>query len=279
MTYDLLLAGGLDVPRLAAALAALAAVPVEAVDVAPADVEERDWDAAVLCTYRPVHGDLSWSVDVYVTGSAPPSVAEAAKSLALSLETPVLYPAEEFPPSAYWMALPDGSRTRARVYENDREDGVALVIDAVAKPVRWLPAVRVEAQPEVIREHRVPTPVTGEFTAWLAAELLIPKRGDPVSSAIDRLAGWEALTVRMVSGWPPDGWYPAGYYQQDLENRDDLAGDVDRLPAEVAGRFAEALARVDEAFRAATREAAAPPEGRGWWWGRLPDPLPWPGTA
>jgi hypothetical protein len=189
----------------------------------------------------------------------------------------VLYPAEPLPPSAYWVALPDGSRTRARVYENDKEDGTALVIDAVAKPVPWLPAVRVEAQPEVIREHRMPKPITKEFTGWLATELLIPERGDPLSSAIDRLAGWEALTARMTSGWPPDGWYPAAYYQEDLENRDDLAEDVHRLPAEAAGRFAEALARVDDAFRAGTREATTAPDGRGWWWSRLPDPVPWLG--
>ena len=275
MTYDLLLVGDLNLSRLTAALGALAAVPVEAVDVAAADVEERDWDAAVLCTYRPVHGDLSWSLDVYLTVTSPPSANEAAGSLAVSLETPVLYPAESLPPSAYWMALPDGSRTRARVYEVDKEEGTALVIDAVAKPVAWLPAVRVEAQPEVIREHRMPTPITKELAAWLAAEPLTPER----DGAVDRLAGWEALTARMVAGWPPDGWYPAAYYQQDLENRDDLAGDVHRLPAEVAGRFAEALTQVDDAFRAATREAAAVPEGRGWWWGRLPDPPPWPGAA
>ena len=275
MTYDLLLAGDLDVPRLTAALAALAAVPADAVDVAPADVAERAWDAAVLCTYRPVHGDISWSLDVYLTGSAPPSVAVAAETLAVSLATPVLYPAESFPPSAYWLALPDGSRTRARVYENDEEDGTALVIDAVAKPVAWLPAVRVAAQPEVIREHRMPTPITDEFRAWAPAEL----RDDQLDAAVDRLAGWEALTVRMAAGWPPDGWYPAAYYQDDLAGRDDLADDLHRLPAEATSRFAEALAQVDEAFRAATRETADTPHGRGWWWGRLPDPVPWPGPS
>jgi hypothetical protein len=276
MTYDLLLVGDLDGVRLSAALAALASVPAESVDVAGADAEERDWDAAVLCTYRAVAGDVPWSLDVYLAVAAPPSVADAGKSLAVSLGMPVLYPAEAFPPSAYWMALPDGSRTRARVYEQDGEDGTALIIDAVAKPVGWLPGVRVEPQPETIREHRMPTPVTARFEAWLAAEMLIPERGDALWSACGRLAAWEALTERMTSGWPPDGWYPAEYYREDLTNRDDLAATAARLPADVAGRFAEALAQVDDAFRAATREAPALSEAPGWWWGRVPDPVPWP---
>src|SRR5689334_24895077 len=108
MTYDLLLAGDLDTARLSAALADLASVPLEAVDVAAAEAEERNWDAAVLCTYRAVLGDLTWSLDVYLTVPEPPSAVEAAGSLAVSLGRPVLYPAEPLPPSAHWMALPDG---------------------------------------------------------------------------------------------------------------------------------------------------------------------------
>jgi hypothetical protein len=187
-----------------------------------------------------------------------------------------MYPAEAFPPSAYWMALPDGSRTRARVYEQDKDDETAFVIDAVAEPVALLPEVRVQPQPEVIREHRMPVPLTEQFQAWLAAAMLIPARGEPLWSACDRLAAWEALTVRMTSGWPPDGWYPAEYYQEDLANRDLLARDADRLPAEAAGRFTDVVGRVDDAFRGATREMAAQRQQDGWWWNRLPDPVPWP---
>ncbi|GAA3955087.1 hypothetical protein [Actinoplanes auranticolor] len=275
MTYDLLLAGDLDVTRLSAALAGLASVTADAVDVAPAEAEaeDRDWDAAVLCTYRALQGDVPWSLDVYFAVPEPPDVGEVSGSLAASLELPVLYPAEPYPPSAYWMALPDGTRTRARVYE---QDGAAVVIDAVGKPVPWLPGVRVEAQPEVIREHRMPTPVTDGFEARLAAEMMIPAPEEELRAACGRLAAWEALTVRMKSGWPPDGWYPAEYFQQDLTDRDDLTTDVDRIPAAVRSRFTEALARVDDAFRAATREQPAASDGRGWWWSRVPDPVPWP---
>ena len=279
MTYDLLLVGDLDTARLRAALAELAAVPAAAVDVAAAEAEERDWDAAVLCTYRAVRGDVSWSLDVYLTVPEPPGVAEAAASLAGSLGLPVLYPAEAFPPSAYWLARPDGSRTRARVYEQDIEGEAALVIDAVAEPVAGLPRVRVQPQPEVIREHRMPTPVTEEFEAWLVAGLMLDERDDVLRSACGRLAAWEALTARMTSGWPPDGWYPAAYYQEDLANRDELAADADRLPAPVVGHFAAALARVDDAFRAATREQPAASRGQAWWWGRVPEPVPWTGGA
>jgi hypothetical protein len=213
-------------------------------------------------------------LNVYLTEavSGPLEEAEAAAQLAVGLGVPVLYSAQPYPPSAYWLASPDGSRTRARVYGED----AALVIDAVERPVALLPGVRVDAQPEVIREHRMPTPVTDGFKAWLAAEMLIPDRGDVLWSACDRLAAWEALTVRMSSGWPPDGWYPAEYYREDLETRDGLATDVGLLAAETSAAFVEALTRVDDAFRAQTRLGTEAPAGRGWWWGRVPDPVPWP---
>jgi hypothetical protein len=278
MTYYLLLVGDLVVARLAAALAALASVAVEAVDVALVDTAERAWDAPVLCTYEAVHGDVSWSLDVYLSDavSSAPDEAAAAAFLAVTLGLPVLYSAQPFPPSAYWLAAPDGLRTRARVYDDDQDDTTALVIDAVAAPVASLPGMRVAALPEVIRQHRVPTPVTDEFRAWLAAQMMIPSRGAALWSACDRLAAWETLAVRMASGWPPDGWYPAEYYRDDLPVRDELAADVDRVPPVVAGHFGEALARVDELFRAGTREEPTGPARRGWWWGRVPEPIPWP---
>lgn len=277
MTYDLLLAGDLDVARLTTALAAMASVPVEAVGVAAADDEERDWSKPVLCTYEAVRGDVSWSLDVYLTEAVPgpPGEAEAATHLAAGLGMPVLYSAQSYPPSAYWLALPDGSRMRARVYDEDD----ALVIDAVERPVALLPHVRVDAQPEVIREHRMQTPVTDGFKVWLAAQMLIPSKGDVLWSALDRLTAWEALTVRMSSGWPPDGRYPAEYYREDLQTRDELAADVARLPAVARDTFIKALARVDDAFSGQTREAAQTPTGRSWWWRRVPDPVPWPGLA
>lgn len=254
MTYDLLLVGDLDVVRLTVVLAKLASVPVDEVSVAAADDGDREWDKAVLCTYESVRGEVSWSLDVYLgeAVSDPPSEAAAAAELAAGLGTPVLYSSQPYPPSAHWLVLPDGTRTRARVYD----EGDALVIDAVERPVALLPGVRVEAQPEVIREHRMPTPIADGFQG----------------PAGDRLAAWESMTERMSAGWPPDGWYPADYYREDLANRDALAEDAARLPA----AFAAALTRVDDVFRSRTSELPDVPEGRGWWWGRLPDPVPWP---
>jgi hypothetical protein len=282
MTYDLLLIGDLHLARLTAALSVLVAVPVEAVDVAAADGgEDRNWDALVLCTYEAVRGDVTWSLDVHVSDAVPaaPDLAAAAEQLTLALGVPVLFSAQAFPPSAYWLAAPDGPRTRARVYDVDSDDGTALVIDAVERPVAALPGVRVEPQPEVIREHHMPTPVTDGFRTWLATELLIPEHGDALWSACTRLGAWETVTVRMRSGWPPDGWYPVTYYRDDLAIRDELAADANRLPPEVTGRFAGALAQVDEAFRSGTQDDPDAPDGRGWWWSRLPDPVPWPAPA
>jgi hypothetical protein len=145
--YDLLLVGDLDVARIAAALASLASVPVEAVSVA-ASGEERDWGAPALCTYDARHGDVSWYLEVYLTG-ATPTEAEVAAQLAVALNRAVLYSAPGVRPSAWWLAAPDGPATRARVYEPDEQDAEAgIVIDAVERPVALLPNVRVELQPE-----------------------------------------------------------------------------------------------------------------------------------
>jgi hypothetical protein len=129
MGYDLLVAGDFSFARLRAALARINEVPVDAVDVAAADVEDRDWQAAVLCTGEPRTGDISWSLDIYVTDAAgvERSVAESAEELAFELRVPVLYDAGGVRPSAYWLVAPDGPRTRARVYDGPG-DG-SLVID------------------------------------------------------------------------------------------------------------------------------------------------------
>lgn len=282
MTWDLLLAGDFDATRLAAALARIVGVPLEAVDVAAHGVVDRNWDAAVLCTYDRASGDISWTLDIYVADKAPrpASEADAAVFLAEALAIPVLYSIESNPPSAHWLAAPDGPPTRARVYPDDDVDSLALTIDAVERPVALLPHVRVERQPEVIREHRMATPITDGVRAWLEGHDDIPQAsGDPAWQATNRLAAWEALTVRMASGWPPDGWYPAGYYREDLELRDHLSADVQRVPAPLTARLEAALNAVDDAFRAGTRDGLVPgPLSPGWWWRRVPDPEPWRDT-
>ena len=274
--YDLLMAGDIAFARLRAALARINGVPVDAVDVAEADVEDRDWQAAVLCTCERRTGDITWSLDISVSDAVavPPSVAETAEELAYELRVPVLYDAGGVRPSAYWLAAPDGPRTRARVYDGpgDSDDG-SLVIDAVERPVASLPNVRVAWQPEVIRDHPVPHPIADAFDTTLGERGLIPETGDDLWRAATRLAAWEAVTVRMTSGWPPDGWYPRDYYDQDLEVRDELSRA--EVPASAAEPFQRALEAIDAAFRAHTREVATDPS-HGWWWGRVPDPEPWP---
>ncbi len=293
MTYDLFLAGHLDRSRLAEALAALTSVSVDAVDVADKDSPERRWDATVLCGCEPRTGDISWMLDVYVSERAPsaPSEADAAAYLADRLGVPVIYAAESIPYSAYWLAVPHGPRTRARLYNDDEDDPLRYTIDAVERPVPSLPHVRVEAQPEVIREHRMPTPAADELTALLAAG---PPAGSldegPLWHARNCLVAWEGLEVRMLSGWPPDGWYPADFYRQDLEMRDELERALKELPEIVASRFLAAVAKVDQQFEAATREVSDSdrlPEtlgldasiwsAKGWWWRRLPEVEPWRG--
>jgi hypothetical protein len=141
MTYDLLLTGDFDRAALAAALGDLAGVPADAVDIGEGDAEDRAWDSPVLCTYEPVGGDLSWLLDIYLGAGAAhePDVAVAAQLIAARLGTPVLWAAQEFPPSAYWLITPDSTRTRARVYDEEDGDLAAYRLDAVENPSRTSP--------------------------------------------------------------------------------------------------------------------------------------------
>jgi hypothetical protein len=107
VTYNLFIIGKLDWSRLAAALASLTSVPIDAVDVADTDdSDNRNWDAAVSCTYTRVEGDVTWLLDVYLTEEAPvrPTEPQAAAHLAEQLGTAVLYPEAVALPSAYWLA-------------------------------------------------------------------------------------------------------------------------------------------------------------------------------
>jgi hypothetical protein len=273
-SYVLLTTGHVDFVRLRTALAALASVPVDMVDVAGEGVMDRNWQAAVLCTYSPSSGDIRWSLDLYFSDAArvQPTEADAAAELAGALRVAVLYDAGLLRPSAFWLAAPDGPRTRARVFDRDDD---SLVIDAVARPVDLLPGVRVDLVPEVIKDTEVAHPVTDQFRARLSERGLVPHTGDELWYATTRLAAWEGLAVRMTSGWPPDGWYPSEYYDEDRECRDEL--DRAHLPAEVVQPFASALETVDAIVRANTREVVTDPK-RGWWWSRVPEPEPWPAS-
>lgn len=298
MSYDLLLIGEVDRARLAGALAELASVPADLVDIADADdPADRNWDAAVLCTCERAGGDISWSLDIYLSDivTPQPTVSRAAAVLARRFQMPVLYPAAEPLPGAYWLTTPDAPPTRARLVIADLP-GVGTLDDsapdmriaAVEHPVPALPSLPVMAQPEVIREHRMPTPVTGEFTAWQAGQEDAGGADDLLWLVRARLGLWESLTERMAAGWPPDGWYPAGYYREDLEARDFLSTAGYLMPGTSAARLEISLSQVDERFRDLTTEASdaslaewpglsdselsAP---RGWWWRRIPDPLPW----
>ncbi|RAG82313.1 hypothetical protein DN069_28160 [Streptacidiphilus pinicola] len=281
--YSLLLTGPLDRDDLRAALARPFAAAPNDVDVSAADDEDRDWETLVACTVEPVSGDVTWSLEVVCEADdrSLPDGPGLARVVAAALGQPVLCPAQPFPPSAYWLAAPGGLLTRARLYDVDDDTGEEgaprHVIDAVGDPVPEMPQLRVAPQPEVIREHPMPTPVSD----GLALPDPLP---DGLRRARNELGAWESLVARMTTGWPPDCWYPAAYFREDLEVRD-------RLGLLLAGPGAElllaALEEVDAAFRAATQEDGGASLAkaldlprvnlalRGWWWQRAPQPLPW----
>jgi hypothetical protein len=247
--YDLLLTGPCQPPELAAALANAFALPPAEIDVAAEDVDDRDWTASVLATYSERHGDIALSMSITAvneTGERPTEAALAAR-LAEDLGTPILYPACSYPPSAYWLTDGPSQPARARLEPSDEvdpsiEDDLSLTIAAVNRFVPALPLLHVTPIPEVIREHRLPTPLADALPPGFAEQ----------QSARNALAAWESFVTRLTSGWPPDRWYPADYYAEDLGYRDDADAHLLALAPDLAATMASALRTLDEAYVRAT---------------------------
>ncbi|MEE6263810.1 hypothetical protein [Plantactinospora sonchi] len=302
MPYYFLIFGALHRGQLRAALAALVARSVDEIDIADEGDLERDWTAPVLCTVSPVAGQPDWQLEIYLAESVARHTEPAVGAwLADRLRTVVIYPGQELRPSAYWLVGPEGRATRARIYDDawengdGTEDGPVYRIDAVEHPVPTLPDLPVAPIPEVIRDHRMPTPVTDRLRALLRPWLPERVSAADVSAvqeatwrAWNRLSAWEGLVARMAAGWPPDGWYPATHYREDLELRDELVEAGPEVPEPVRAPFATALGEVDRRFETLTGDdgggALAAELGEGyavttapdrWWWRRIPDPVPW----
>jgi hypothetical protein len=152
-SYTLLLTGEFSPEQLTAALAGATGVPVGAIDVAHLGSCDRSMDADVYATYEPVAGNVAWMLDVSVSGAVadPPGWEQLGAALATGLGQPVLYEAEPQSDTAYWLASPEGWRTRARVDDIEPPDGwggIAVDVQAVARKVDELPSVPVETDPE-----------------------------------------------------------------------------------------------------------------------------------
>lgn len=277
MVYDLLLADFRTPGDLALALAKVFALPLTDVDVASEDLDDPDkrtWSALVLATYGEQQGDIALSLSITtVLDPNGPQLTEAALAarLAERLATPILYAATSFPPSAYWLTDGHGQPCRARLEPSDE---LGWTIAAVDRPVPALPRVLVTPIPEVIREHRLPTPLADAFAKSREAR--------------NALAAWESFVARLIAGWPPDGWYPADYYAEDLEYRDVAEELMRTLPSELAAGMAAALRTLDDDYvRSTTCDAglalsqalglpATDLAERAWHWRRRPAELPWP---
>jgi hypothetical protein len=291
MTYNLLSVQPLDVDTVAAALAQCLQVSAQVVDVADetTDQDLRNWDALVLCETARVRGDVATSLDIYIQDSVQPQPAERelASAFARAAGTAVLFPAEETPPSAYWLATVEGLVTRARLYESDDEE-TRLTVDRVETPVDQLPHVTVARIPEIVRELKIPTPLADAFTAHL--QRLQPEEtstpGAPAWTARTCLGAWEKLVRQLEAAWAPSGWYPPGLYRERLEARDKLEQVRTQLPDNITALLQNSLDPLDGLFGELTvedtgllrkelgRHEDAASE-HGWWWNRRSEPLPW----
>lgn len=292
MTYNLLTVEPLSLDAVTAALVQCLHVRVQDVDVSDENTDQdvRNWDAPVLCDTATVLGDVSAALDIYIQESLQPQPTERelATAFAQAAGTVVLFPAEEAPPSAYWLATEDGLVTRARLYESDDEEP-HYTVDRAEAPVSRLPHVTVARIPEVVRELKIDTPLATAFTAQL--ERMFPAEssttGTPLWRARSSLGAWEKLVRQMAADWAPSGWYPPDLYRERLEARDKLEQVRSQLPAQAVALLQTSLEPLDALFAELTVDdsggllgkelarAQNAASARGWWWDRRPDPLPW----
>jgi hypothetical protein len=279
VTGDLFTVGVLEPDALVTALAGAVGVSPAEVDVADADgdPEARNWGAPVLCAYtRLPAGGLGLLLDVYVaegTDEREPvralDEAELARRLAARAGTTVLYPADAFPPSAYWAVTADGLVTRARLYDPDEHED-PYIVDAVEAPVPDLPRAHVTVLPEILREERIGLPVTDAFNAAVPES----SSGSEADAARIGLVMWERLVRRLERDWAPSGRYRLDLYEEDLAERDELEVLEPRLPEAYVKPFRTALGQLDALFRTYTVPTDSDDEAR-WWRGRRPRRVPW----
>ncbi|MGW2085591.1 hypothetical protein [Streptomyces sp. NPDC001880] len=166
MTYNLFTIDRLQPARVSDALASCLRIEPNSVDVADidADQDNRDWDALALCDYSDVLGDVSLILDIFVQDAVSQQLTEPefASRFAVAAQTVVLYPAEERPPSAYWLVTPTGLVTRARLLASD-DERPEYSINAVEAAVPQLPGIRVMQLAEIVRERCVPTPTASKY--------------------------------------------------------------------------------------------------------------------
>lgn len=292
MLYNFALMDEVEWSDLAQALADIASVPVEDVDVGDADdPDNRNWTALVLCGFTRVQGDSAYYLDVTFIDAvaAQPPEGEVAAKLADRLGILVAYPSEVTSHYASWLVAPGGRRTRVSFSESDDPDVAGVWFDAVQERLPLVPD-RVPVSPLIyaIPAYRINTPVADEWRRKWAASTT----GDAGPDAAMNLSAWESLVRRMACNWPPDGWYPAELYQETLGWRDQLASpgmelELDRWPASARRQFVDALVVVDELFREHTSPddqgwlsdvlsvSAGELADKQWWWQRVPSRPAW----
>ncbi|MEU4625954.1 hypothetical protein AB0G04_39010 [Actinoplanes sp. NPDC023801] len=205
--YLFLMLHDVERPVLAAALAGVLSLPVEAVDVGDDGQDDRQWDRAISCTVTPLDGDLRLHLDVYFADSiSSPSLADAAGLLARRVGTLVAYKSEEFPPSAHWLVGPEGRHVRARLVDED-EDGNLLEsgyrIGAVETPVERLPRVAVDPLPVSCLLWLHDEPTRARLATALADLFSLPIESVDVDTNESDDRNWEApilCTVTRIGG-------------------------------------------------------------------------------
>ena len=271
MIANLLISRCLNPSELVSVLSDVVGVPTSQVDVChvEGDQEGRDWDAAVLCTYHYVRGDIVMSLDIYVRDDIdnPNEEPEVAAAFARRAETGTLYSDDRVDPETFWLADPDSTVTPARLVASEgvgKEDEMpTYTVQAVEAPSSAFPNAEVTPLAELLRDVPIPTPIAAAI--------------DLDSPAVVVLTIWERLIRRMAGDWAPSGRYLPELYAEDLTMRDHLEREIAASPDTERATLRDATAKIDAMFRDLTEENPVKVTNRaGWWHTRLPRLLPWP---
>ena len=252
-------------------------VNAEEIDISDADnFADRDWDALIFCEYSPLQGDLVFGLSVYASKEIGPTLSEKDFSLRLAqkLGVIVVFPGNTMFPSVWRAASPEGNVIYIRL-EHPSHEGGDLRIIGTQLPLPGFLHVPLDEFPDLIRVEQIPTPAVDSF--------YVEDQTGELRKFYQLAVGWERLTKRMGTGWPPFGWYPLNLYQEDLEMREEAGKIADLLPEKESEKAHSLLTQLDQKFYKETVETKQgkttleAEDKSPWYKRRVPRVAPWQG--
>lgn len=274
--YDLMLPKIIE-QKITYSMTEIFSVKAEEIDISDADnFADRNWDALIFCEHSTLQGDLVFGLSVYASKEIGPTLSEKDFSLRLAqkLGVIVVFSGNTMFPSVWRAASPEGNVIYIRL-EHPSHEGGDLRIIGTQLPLPGFPHVPLDEFPDLIRAEQIPTPAVDSF--------YVEDQTGELRKFYQLAVGWERLTKRMGTGWPPFGWYPLNLYQEDLEMREEAGKIADLLPEKESEKAHSLLTQLDQKFYKETVETKQgkttleAEDKSPWYKRRVPRVAPWQG--